>query len=150
MKRALALAVSSVALAVAGCGGDDKEEYVQEFNKVGATLEKTLTSLGTDITGSTDPKQIGGKLDQGAKALDDAAKELDGIEPPDDAQAAHDKIVSGVEDLAGTFRKGADQAQSNDLTELVETFSSIEGSQGASKIQQAQKELRDKGYDVDE
>ena len=150
MRRALAVAAAAAALFAAGCGGDDKEDYVKEFNEVGRTLERTLTSLGTDITGSTDPKQIGTKLDQGARALDSAARDLDEIEPPDDAQSAHDKIVSGVRDLAQTFRKGADEAQKGDLTELVDTFSSIQGSQGASKIQEAQRELRDKGYDVDE
>ena len=150
MTRAFALAASVVALAIAGCGGDDKEDYVKEFNKVGNTLEKTLTSLGTDLTGSTDPKQIAGKLDEGAKALEDAADELDGIEPPDDAEKAHDKIVSGVKDLSATFEKGASEAKSGDLTKLVKTFSSIQGSQGASKIQEAQKELRDKGYKVDQ
>ena len=153
MTRALATAVSVLVLGIAGCGGDeeqDKEAYVKEFNKVGSTLQKTLTGLGTDITGSTEPKQISTKLDEGAKALEAAADELDGIEPPEDADASHDKIVSGVKDLAGTFRKGADQAESGDLEELTDTFQGIEGSTGAAKIQQAQKELRDKGYKVDQ
>lgn len=150
MIRPLAVASCVLALVVAGCGGEDKEEYVNEFNKVGTTLERTLTSLGSDLTGSTDPKQIAGKLDDGAKALEDAATNLDRIDPPDDAEQAHDKIVSGVKDLAATFEKGADQARAGDLTKLVDTFSSLQGSQGASKIQEAQKELRDKGYEVDQ
>ncbi|HYF24585.1 MAG TPA: hypothetical protein VD931_02495 [Baekduia sp.] len=151
MTRVFAAVSCALALLVAGCGGGpDKDEYVKEFNQVGNTLERTLTSLGTDITGSTDPKEIGTKLDDGAKALDDAAKELDELEPPDDAQEAHDKIVSGVQDLAKTFRTGADQARSNDLSKLVTTFSSIEGSAGATKIKEAQQELKDKGYKVEE
>lgn len=150
MTRALALAASVLALFAAGCGGDDKEDYVAEFNKVGTTLEKTLTSLGTDLTGSTDPKQIASKLEEGAKALESAASDLDEIEPPDDAKQAHEKIVSGVNDLANTFEKGASEAKKGDLTKLVDTFSSIQGSGGAAKIQEAQKELRDKGYKVDQ
>lgn len=150
MTRALAVAASALALFAAGCGGDDKEDYVKEFNKVGTTLERTLTSLGTELTGSTDPKQIATKLEEGAKALTDAAGDLDGIDPPGDAEQAHEKIVSGVKDLAGTFKKGAGEAKSGDLSKLVETFSGIQGSQGATKIQEAQKELRDKGYKVDQ
>ena len=126
------------------------EAYVGEFNRIGKTLERTLSSLGRALSGSTKTEQIAAKLDEGAKALDGAAAKLRGTEPPQDARQAHAKIVDGVGDLAASFRRGAREARADDLNELVRIFSSLDQSAGARKIRQAQKDLRDLGYEVDE
>ena len=148
-RRRLAPLFCVLALVAAGCGGSDsKDDYVKEFNQVGATLEKTLSDIGSQLSATTDTKKIAGSIENGAKALDSAAKDLDAIDPPSDAEDAHSKIIAGIRDLAGTFRKSAAQAKAGDLRKMAATLSGLNSSAGAKKIQDAQSELKDKGYKV--
>jgi hypothetical protein len=149
MPRTLTLLVALLALLVAGCGGgSDKDAYVKEFNKAGSTLEKTLTTIGKDVSTGTSGTQIAGKLDQGATALDKAAGDFGSIKPPSDARSAHTNIVSGLKELATLFRQSAQAARKNDVEKLTTTLQSLERSDGAKKIQRAQQELKNKGYKV--
>jgi uncharacterized lipoprotein len=149
MVRAMTLLAALAALLLAGCGGDsDKDAYVQEFNRVSVTLEKTLDGIGADITTGTQSPQIAVKLDQGAKALDKAAKDFSAIKTPDDVKAAHAHVVSGLGQLADVFREGAQAARKDDVAKLVDTLRNINDSPGAKQIQQAQQELKDRGYKV--
>ena len=148
-RRRLVMLVCALALVAGGCGGgDDKDEYVKEFNKVGATLERTLSGIGSQLSATTETKKIAGSIENGARALDSAAKDLEKIDPPSDADGAHTKIIAGMRDLATTFRKSAAQAKAGDLREMAETLTGINSSAGAKKIQDAQNELKDKGYKV--
>jgi hypothetical protein len=149
MVRAMTLLAAVAALLLAGCGGDsDKDAYVQEFNRVSVTLEKTLDGIGADITTGTRSPQIAAKLDQGGRALDKAAKDFSTIKTPDDVKGAHAHVVAGLEQLAGVFREGAQAARKDDVAKLVSTLRNLNNSPGARQIQQAQQELKDKGYEV--
>jgi uncharacterized lipoprotein len=149
MVRAMTVLAALAALLLAGCGGSsDKDAYVKEFNGVSVTLEKTLDSIGADITTGTKGPQIAAKLDQGARALDNAATDFSTIKTPSDVKSAHAHVVAGLKQLAGVFREGATAARNDDVAKLVDTLRNLNNSPGAKQIQQAQQELKDKGYKV--
>jgi predicted small secreted protein len=151
MTRRLIVALAAVAMAAAGCGGggdDGKDTYVKEFNKADVTLERTLTGIGEDIQARTSGRAVGAKLDEGARALDDAAQDFEAIDPPTDADAAHRKIVAGLRKLAALFRDSATAAREDDVARLTRTLQGLQSSPGAREIRAAQQELKAKGYKV--
>jgi hypothetical protein len=155
MRRPLALLVLVLALVAAGCGGDDggsssssKDDYGKELAAAGQTLQNTFADLADQTGTNTSSKQIGDRLDKGATAFDEAAKKFDAIDPPDAAQAAHEKLVSGLEELADVFHKGADAARKNDTATLTTALQKLSNSEGVKKITEAQEELKAKGITV--
>ena len=150
MSRYLALCLALLALVVPGCGGDSKEDYEKEIDKVGQTLDEQFTEIGRDIQASGGLKNAAPEVEKGADALDDAAAELKDIDPPDDAEKAHDKIVQGVGLLADDFRSAAKAAGANNAPRVLRLFGNIESSEGFKRIVEAREQLKDAGYDVEE
>jgi hypothetical protein len=151
MRRLLAFAVV-LALAAAGCGGGDggtsKEDYAKSLADASQTLQKTFADILAQTGSGSSTAQTGARLDKGADALDDAADRFAAIDPPSDAKSAHDKLVSGLHDLADVFRKGAAAAKKGDTKGLTSTLQGLAQSAGVKKITEAQKELEDKGVTV--
>lgn len=136
-------------LAAAGCGSGSKNDYVQSVNKAEASLQKSMSSLGS-IGGSSSGAQVATTLEQSSNALDSAADDFNNIKPPDDAKHAHGKIVDGLHKLAGSFRDAAKSAKSaksvDDLQNVAKVLSGVATSQGAKELQEAQDELTANGY----
>src|SRR4051794_35575777 len=157
MCRPLLVLAVILALVAAGCGGggDDgapgassKQDYGKQPAPARPTLQKTFADIADETGSSTSSKQIGDRLDKGATALDDAAAKFDRITPPASAQAAHQKLVDGLEELADVFRKGADAARKNDTATLTKTLQGLATSDGVKKIAEAQEELKRQGIAV--
>lgn len=142
MRRYLLL----IALVAAGCGGAtaSKNDYVESLNKASAVLREQLPGLGTSL-GSGGP-EAAAQLEEGADALDAAAKDVGKIDPPDDAAKAHRKMVVGLEKLAGTFHDAAAAAKSKDVDELQKTLARFQDDSGVKEIQEAESELKANGY----
>ena len=149
MSRVLAVFLAAVALVAAGCGGSDKEDYEEEIDKVGQTLDEQFTEIGRDIQASGGLKRAAPEVEKGAEALDDAVADLEEIDPPDDAEAAHGKIVRGVGLLADDFREAGRAAGENDAPRVLRLFGDIESSEGFRMIVEARDDLREAGYDVE-
>ena len=150
MSRILAISLAAVALLAAGCGGSDKEDYEQEIDQVGQTLDEQFTEIGRDIQASGGLKRAAPEVEKGAEALDEAVADLKEIDPPGDAKSAHEKIVQGVGLLADDFREAGQAAGANNAPRVLRLFGSIESSEGFRMIVEARDELREAGYDVEE
>ena len=150
MTRSLALGLAVVTLIAAGCGGTSKEDYEEEIDGVSETLDEQFTEIGRDIQESGSLENAAGEVRKGAVVLDEAAADLEGIDPPDDAEEAHAKIVDGVAALADDFREAARAARANDAPRVIELFGDLESSEGFKKILAARQDLKDAGYDVEE
>jgi hypothetical protein len=133
------------ALAVAACGSSDRNDYVKSLNKAEATLQKNLSGLG-DIGAGASPMQVAAKLDAGGQALDNAADDFNGIQPPDDAKHAHGQFIDGLHKLASTLHGAAKQAKTHDGAGLAKTMQGLLTSPGINEIQDAQNELKANGY----
>src|SRR4051812_45039047 len=136
------LAVTA-ALALAGCGTAEKNDYVNSVNQATTEMTKALSSVGN--VGS-DPAQMATTLQKGSDAIEKAAKDFEAIDPPDNAEHAHGLMVDGLHSLATTFRDAADAAKAKDTDKVVAALGDIQSSEGAKKIQQAQEELQKEGY----
>jgi hypothetical protein len=150
VSRIAALSLAIVALLAAGCGGSSKEDYEEEIDKVQLSLEERFTEIGRDIQSSGELKNAAPELEKGAKALDETVADLKEIDAPDDAEEAHDKFVQGVGLLADDFQEAAQAAGANDRPRLLRVFGDIQSSEGARLIAEADDELKDAGYDVEE
>ena len=150
MLRPLATCLAALALFAGGCGGTSKEDYEKEIDEVGTTLDEQFTEIGRDIQESGDLERAADEVAKGAEALDEAAAELEDIEPPDDAEEAHGKVVDGVELLADDFRAASRAAAANDAEKVLELFGNIESSEGFKKIVEARDDLKKAGYNVEE
>ena len=71
---------------MAGCGGngtsDGKAQYVRQLDQAEVKLDRTLTRIRKDVVPGTPISVIGTKLDEGAAALDQAARDFRAIEAP--------------------------------------------------------------------
>src|SRR3954452_6555327 len=148
MARTMTALVAALALLVSGCGGDDKDAYVKQFNSVLASLQHTLDGLGADVSTRNDNAQIARTLDRSAAAVDRAAAQFAGIDTPDDAKSAHEDLIAGMKQLATLFRTGAQEARRDDVASLVSTLRGLNTSPAAAKIERARRELKSKGYQV--
>jgi hypothetical protein len=153
MRRALLLLAVIVALVAAGCGGDNgggskptsKQEYGQQLQEAGATLQKTFGDISDQTGSNTSSKQIGDRLQQGATAVDRAADKFAAITPPPAAKGAHQKLVSGLHEIAAELRKAADAAHNNDSATLAKSLQALLRGDGAKKLSQATAELKAQG-----
>ena len=141
--RAFALLAVIAAVALAGCGNAEKNDYVQSVNDATTQMTKALSSVGS--VGS-DPAQMATTLQQGGAAIEKAAKDFEAIDPPDNAKHAHGLMVDGLHSLADTFDQAADAAKAKDTDKVVQALTNLQTSDGAKKIQQAQTELQENGY----
>jgi hypothetical protein len=149
MLRLCAVLLAATALLGAGCGGTSKEDYEEEIDDIGQTLDEQFTQIGRDIQSSGGLRNAAPDVEKGAVALDDAVGELEEVDPPDDADSAHEKIIEGVGLLADDFRAAAQAAGENDAPRVLRLFGDIQSSEGFQRIVEARDELREAGYDVE-
>jgi uncharacterized phage infection (PIP) family protein YhgE len=165
MKR-LSLLVLAIALlaGVSACGGGDelsKDDYRAELEGSQSALVESLGTLAAsaqatpDVSSVADLEEFFGQLadqvEASVTALEEAADELDDVEPPGDAAEAHDKLVEGIRLLADDFGELADVINSGDFDEIQDvaaTFQQIESSEAGRLIQEAIDELQEKGYEL--
>jgi uncharacterized protein YukE len=153
MRRLLIVLTVLIALVAAGCGGGgdkhaSKDDYGEQLAQAGQTLQKTFADISDQTGSGTSAKEIATRLDRGAAALDQAAKRFADIQPPSDVKSAHQKLVDGLEELAGVFRQGATAARKNDTANLTKSLQGLSTSDGVKKITEAQQELKAKGIQV--
>jgi uncharacterized phage infection (PIP) family protein YhgE len=165
LKR-LSLLVLAIALlaGASACGGGDelsKDDYTAELEGSQSALVESLGTLAAsaqatpDVSSVADLEEFFGQLadqvEASVTALEEAADELDDVEPPGDAAEAHDKLVEGIGLLADDFGELADVIDSGDFDEIQDvaaTFQQIETSEAGRLIQEAIDELQEKGYEL--
>jgi hypothetical protein len=164
----LALLVSSALLAACGGGGGgttlSKEEYGQTVAQAGDSLGQAFEELATKASDAAQSDISSGEdlntmMDTLATVLGDAAAKvnaqadtLEGLDPPEDAQAANDKLVAGLRALAGDVEELQTAVENGDFAnvlDLAAKFQEVASSDAGAQIQSAIDELKGKGYDVE-
>jgi hypothetical protein len=146
MSRLLAVCLAAAALVAAGCGGSSSDDYQNDVREIGQKLQDS--SVGEELRNVESPQQLGEALRKAADLLDEAAADLEDLEPPDDAAAAHRKVTEGARETGEVFRTVADQAEGGNAQEVLSSLGQLTGKGGAKKLEEGLTELEEKGYDV--
>jgi hypothetical protein len=92
--------LAAASLTLVACGGDtaEKNDYVDEVNKVTSTLQSGLTEVGRGATVDS-PDQAAAVFEEFAGQLDAAVTDLEGISAPEDVTDLQDEIVEDLRTL---------------------------------------------------
>ena len=112
-----AVVLGMLAVACGGGGALSAEEY---FNKLEAIANETQEKESTaqpseEDSASLTPDQVKEQgsefLDSSATINEDALQKVEDLDPPDDLQEAHDRLVAAESDMATRFRDFADEVR---------------------------------------
>jgi ABC-type transporter Mla subunit MlaD len=92
--------LAAASLTLVACGGDtaEKNDYVDEVNKVTSTLQSGLTEVGSGATVDS-PDQAAAVFEEFGEQLDAAVTDLDGVSAPEDVAGLHDEVVENLRTL---------------------------------------------------
>ncbi|MET0601523.1 MAG: hypothetical protein ABW167_05990 [Baekduia sp.] len=155
MHRALVGLLAVLAVVVfAGCGGDDgggkasaKQVYAKQLADAGKPLQEAFADAdqsGANVSSA----QIIGHLGEQAVTVQDTVKKMQEIKPPAGLEATHRKLIDGLQQLAGSFRKGAEAARRKDTKSLAAALRTLPTSTGVKKLTEASAELKQQGVTV--
>ena len=112
-----ALMLSTALLAACG-GSDDKEAYAQDVEDVLTPLGDTLTSLGTDVSSSTDPKQLAEGIGSAEDAIEASIGDLEAITPPEGVEDVQNDLIDALQSFSDQLATVREAAEKGDLAEL--------------------------------
>jgi hypothetical protein len=144
--RRLTVFVAAAALA-AGCGGGgerlSKSAYEQRLRAVARPLNAVLARPEPSNPSTSRLVRRVGEIQAGLRR---AARELDGLRPPEDAERTNSRLVEGMRAFADALEEVRVAARSG-RAEAVREASSAAG-RSALEMNHAFGELADAGYDV--
>jgi hypothetical protein len=148
--RTIAILLIAVAAAVAaGCGGGDgrlsKAEYEQRMQAIGSELRTASAAIG-DLSQTRDLDKLADTIAEFRDRLDEAADDVDGLNPPEDVEEETGKIAAALHAFANTFGEMEDAARDGDLAALQKAQAEIAGE--TAEAQQATESLKRKGYEI--
>ena len=139
---ATAVCALTLVVGVAGCGGDDSNQFREDYNAAVENLTEINSEIGSATAGGAGQSNaaIAKELDEIADAADTARGEIADLDPPEDAKQEFDKLLaaldSGVDDLRSmaTAAKSGDSAKAQTAAqELVKSGQQITAAENALK-----------------
>jgi hypothetical protein len=148
VRFAFGLLVAVVVLAGCGGGGSrlSKKDYEQHLHHDATLIAKAATNASTADFNS--PGQYARRVALAQQDMNRAAKDLDGIAPPADAEQDTKTIVVGVRYLAKALARLHHAATASSFAEAQKVSSEIAASPEVKGVGAAIKDLKGKGYDV--
>jgi hypothetical protein len=145
---------AAIAIAVAGCGGGgggggdrlSKAEFEQKMSAIGGDLQQA--SSGIDLTNTKDLDKVADAVAAFKSKLEDAANEVDDLNPPADAEEETGKIADALHAFADEFGNMEKAARKGDVGDLQKAQQAVI-TEGA-EAQKAAQALKDKGYNIGE
>jgi hypothetical protein len=131
------LATALLAFGAAACGSDDdsgdggngsaessepqplsKSEYEKQLNKAQTDFAAKAGKL--NLANPSSPKGFKGSLDKLVVHIDDLTERMEGIEPPEEVSAQHDKLIGLLEDYGDSIEEEKGGLDSGDNKEVVQ------------------------------
>jgi methyl-accepting chemotaxis protein len=142
--RAAALAAMTLAIALpaAACGGDDSDEFREDYNAAVENLSKVNDDIGQAAGDAGDSNaQIAKKFDEIADTAEQTRTDLAALEPPEDAKEEFDQLLAALKTGVADLRAVADAATSNDPAAATQAVSDL--SESGAEITKAEAALKD-------
>ena len=94
----VALALLAVVPAV-GCGGDNSDQFREDYNAAVDKLSKINTDIGSAAGGAGERSnaKIANEFNQIADTAEQTRSDLAGLDPPEDAKEEFDKLLAALE-----------------------------------------------------
>jgi hypothetical protein len=135
---------------LAGCGGGSsrlsKKDYEQHLHRDATLIAKAATNASTADFNT--PDQYARRVALAQQDMTTAAKDLDTIRPPADAEQDTKSIVAGVRYLAKALARLHHAATTSSFAEAQKVSSDIAASPEVKGVGTAINDLKRKGYDV--
>lgn len=145
-------------IAVAGCGSSDStdsstsatltdDEYTQQAEAILISFGTSFQQLGTQISNSKDTAQFSDLVNQAETEIQGAIDDFSALNPPADAQAGNDQVLSALENFSSKLTDVSDAADSGDKQALAEAATALQsaGVDFQTELTQAQQSLSDAG-----
>lgn len=158
----MGLALACCVLTTAGCGGSGgserltKDEYLQEVRSVGDDFDAALGELENADIDFTSSEAVADLTDTIGDSLEEIDARAAALDPPEEIQGAHGDFVMGIQELAVWFHALADRIRTEPASALEKLLEQELGAASPTtveplrKIYDARRELRAKGYELDE
>ena len=127
----LLFAIAALALAAAGCGGDDggggdrlsKDEYAAQANAICDDFNAEVKAAGPEPQGI---KDIPPYVDKVKPLFEDGLAKLRKLNPPEDEEETAEEWLDSAEEQIGLLDEIKSAAEDNDLEEVREAGNKID------------------------
>lgn len=134
------------ALAVGGCGGDDrltKPEYEEKVRSVWADVQEAFRRTNVEA-----PQQLAERVEEAQRELRTGADELARRPPPADVEAENAQVVAGMRAYAQDLDRLRNAAEQGDERTIEDINARIAQNQSVQQIAEAAERMKFKGYDL--
>jgi hypothetical protein len=146
--RALLLLLLSSCV-LAGCGSSPREvtkaQYQQELTRLGTNLTKLGSELGRSIDIATFNQNVQDLQD----GLDDAAHDLEGLQPPPNVRDVNDRLADAFSEFSDRL-EAVKEARRQSIFKARDELQRVSRSAPIREGRAAVAELKRKGYDVEQ
>jgi hypothetical protein len=145
MPHARLLLILSAALALAGCGGEDrlsKQEYAQKVRAVYADVQQAFQATNVP------QGELADRVEAAQEQLREGADELEGVEPPEEVERANEELVEGMRRYADDLDRLRNAAESGDQHTIDDFNARIAQNEAVEQMAEAAEEMKFKGYDL--
>ena len=135
MNRALRAAMVAfalvAALAIAACGNEEQNDYVDQVNAAQTEFVDEMTAVAQ--APPTSPGQIDQLITDMQSTIESFTGDLEGIEAPDDVADLHDQLITSMAEIGDQLGELSTGLQSGDPQELAAAATEL--AQVATKAQ---------------
>lgn len=147
-------------LGLSACGGDDAlsaEDYYKKMGEISADVNKKIDENNAATPESEEPDAfkdyIVGVFDKNIPTVEDAAKKVEELAPPEDIKAKHDAFVTALKAQVTAlkdFKSKIDDTDPEGLNDLLSSFdpATLQGASDAA-CQALQDDAKSRSIDVD-
>ena len=148
-----ALAFALLAIVLPACATDgqlSRAAYERELQEAATKIDAASDAVESDLrglgAGSASLVSVAETIEDARERLALEADGLGEIDPPDDAEAAHAKLVEGLRQLVRDLPEFQEAVDEGDVARIQEFISGFETLASVETIREARRELEVAGY----
>jgi hypothetical protein len=145
--RVLLFLLFVVSITVAGCGSSPREVTKAQYQEELTRLGTNLTKLGSEVGRSIDIATFNQNIKDLQDGLDDAAHDLDGLDPPANVRNANESLANAFSEFSDRL-EAVKEARRQSIFKARDELRRVSRSEAIREGRVAVRELKRKGYDV--